>query len=115
MKLVDKIVEAIQNKKGQRIVSIDMRKLSPKPCDWFVIAEGGSNTQVSAIADEVEDFVRRETKEKPVAIAGQDNAEWIALDYGDVMVHIFQREAREYYDIEQLWADGKVKEYEDTL
>ena len=110
MKLVDKIVEAIENKKGQRIVTIDMRKLSPKPCDWFVIAEGGSNIQVNAIADEVEDFVRTETKEKPIAVAGRDNCEWIALDYGDVMVHIFQRAAREFYDIEQLWADGKITE-----
>lgn len=113
MKLIDKIVEAIQNKKGQRIVTIDMRKLSPKPCDWFVIAEGGSNVQVTAIADEVEDFVREQTKEKPIAIAGRDNAEWIALDYGNVMVHIFQRAAREYYDIEQLWADGIIKQIED--
>lgn len=109
MKLVEKIIEAIENKKGSNIVTIDMRRLSPKPCDWFVIAEGSSNIQVSAIADEVEDFVRQETKEKPIAIAGRDNAEWIALDYGNVMVHIFQRHAREFYDIEQLWADGKIE------
>ncbi|MBQ7210122.1 MAG: ribosome silencing factor [Paludibacteraceae bacterium] len=109
MKLVEKIIEAIENKKGSNIVTIDMRRLSPKPCDWFVIAEGSSNIHVSAIADEVEDFVRQETKEKPIAIAGRDNAEWIALDYGNVMVHIFQRHAREFYDIEQLWADGKIE------
>ncbi|MBQ7449704.1 MAG: ribosome silencing factor [Paludibacteraceae bacterium] len=110
MKLNDKIVEAIQNKKGHRIVVMDMRKLSPKPCDWFVVAEGGSNTQVTAIADEVEDFVRTETKEKPIAIIGRDNAEWIALDYGETMVHIFQREAREFYALEQLWGDAKITE-----
>ena len=113
MKLVDKIVEGVQNKKGQRISVIDLRKLETKPCDWFVIAEGGSNIQVTAIADEVEDFVRKELKEKPMAVVGRDNAEWIALDYGDVIVHVFQREAREFYDIESLWADGKVKEIPD--
>ncbi len=107
MKLTDKIVEAIQNKKGQNITVIDMRKLDVKPCDWFVIAEGGSNVQVTAIADEVEDYVRKELKEKPLAYVGRDNAQWIAVDYGDVIVHIFQREAREFYDIESLWADGK--------
>ncbi|MBR1809848.1 MAG: ribosome silencing factor [Paludibacteraceae bacterium] len=110
MKLIDKIVEAIQNKKGQNITVIDMRKLDVKPCDWFVVAEGGSNTQVTAIADEVEDFVRKETREKPLAYVGRDNAQWIALDYGDAIVHIFQREARQFYDIETLWADGKITE-----
>lgn len=114
MKLVDKIVEAIQNKKGQRIITIDMRRLSPKPCDWFVICEGGSNIQVNAIADEVEDFARQETKEKPIAVVGRENAEWVALDYGNVMVHVFQRSAREFYDIEQLWADGKITEIADA-
>ena len=110
MKLVDKIVEGIENKKGQNISVIDLRKLDVKPCDWFVVAEGGSNIQVVAIADEVEDFVRKELREKPMAIVGRENAEWIALDYGDVMVHIFQRETRRYYDIESLWADGKIKQ-----
>ncbi len=113
MKLVDKIVEGVQNKKGQHITVIDLRKLEVKPCDWFVIAEGGSNIQVTAIADEVEDYVRKELREKPFAIVGRENAEWIALDYGDVMVHVFQREARQFYDIESLWADGKVTEVED--
>ncbi|MBQ8100748.1 MAG: ribosome silencing factor [Paludibacteraceae bacterium] len=110
MKLIDKIVEGIQNKKGQHIVVLDLRKLEVKPCDWMVVAEGGSNIQVCAIADEVEDFVRKETREKPMAVAGRENAEWIALDYGDAMVHIFQREARAFYDIETLWADGKTTE-----
>lgn len=113
MKLVDKIVEAIQNKKGQNITVIDMRKLDTKPCDWFVIAEGGSNVQVTAIADEVEDFVRKETKEKPSAYVGRDNAQWIALDYGNVIVHVFQRDARQFYDIETLWADGKIVNIEE--
>ena len=109
MKLVDKIVEGIQNKKGQNITVMDLRRLEVKPCDWFVLAEGGSNIQVVAIADEVEDYVRVQTKEKPLAVVGRENAEWIALDYGEAMVHIFQRQAREFYDIESLWADAKIK------
>lgn len=115
MKLIDKIVEGIQNKKGQDIRILDMRKLEAKPCDWFVVAQGGSNIQVVAIADEVEDFVREQTKEKPIKIVGRENAEWIVLDYGDVMVHVFQRQAREFYDIESLWADAKVKEIKEIV
>ena len=111
--LIQKIVEGIQNKKGHRIVVLDMRDLEVAPCAFFVVAEGNSNTQVLAIADEVEDFVRKETKEKPIGTIGQDNAEWIALDYGDAMVHIFQREARDFYDIEHLWADAGITEIED--
>lgn len=114
-KLVEKIVEGIQNRKGQRIVTIDLTKLEVAPCSYFVIAEGTSNTQVAAIADEVEDFVREETGEKPLSIAGQENAEWIAMDYGMVFVHIFQREPRAFYDIEHLWEDGKIKEIKDEF
>lgn len=114
-KLVEKIVEGIQNKKGQRIVTIDLTKLEVAPCSYFVIAEGTSNTQVAAITDEVEDFVREETGEKPLSISGQENAEWIAMDYGLVFVHIFQREPRAFYDIEHLWEDGKITEIKDEF
>ncbi len=108
--LVEKIIEGIQNRKGHRIVVMDMRQLEVAPCQFFVIAEGTSNTQVAAIADEVEDFVRKETREKPIHVVGQEYAEWVAMDYVDVMVHIFQREAREFYDIEHLWADAEITE-----
>ncbi len=108
--LIQKIVEGIENRKGHRIVVMDMRKLTPSPCAFFVIAEGTSNTQVCAIADEVEDFVRKETREKPIHVVGQEVAEWIAMDYGDAMVHVFQREAREFYDIEHLWEDAEITE-----
>lgn len=108
MTLTQAIIEAIKNKKGHDIMSIDMRKLAIRPCDWFVIAEGNSNTQVHAIADEVEDFVRKEAGEKPAKVIGHDNAQWIAMDYGNVMVHIFQHDTRHFYDIESLWADGEI-------
>jgi ribosome-associated protein len=109
-KLVETIVEGIQNRKGQRIVTVDLRKLKDAPAEYFIIAEGGSNVQVVAIADEVDSFVRTKTHVHPLGIDGRDNAEWIAMDYGTIFVHIMQREPRAYYDIEHLWADGKITE-----
>ena len=113
-KLVDTIIEGIQNKKGQRIVSIDLRKVKDAPVEYMIVAEGGSPTQVNAIADEVDDFVRTTTHIHPLATAGQENAEWIAMDYGSVFVHIMQRAPRAFYDIENLWCDGKVTEIADV-
>ena len=109
-KLVETIVEGIQNRKGQRIVTVDLRKLKDAPTEYFIIAEGGSNTQVVAIADEVDGYVRTQTRVHPLGIDGRDDAEWIAMDYGTIFVHIMQREPRAYYDIEHLWADGKITE-----
>lgn len=110
-KLVDTIVEGIRNRKGQRIVAIDLKKIPEAPVEVMVIAEGTSNTHVGAIADEVDNYVRTTTHVHPLAIVGQEVAEWIAMDYDTVFVHIMQREPRAFYDIEHLWADGKIKEY----
>lgn len=112
-KLIETIVEGIRNRKGARIVTIDLRKIKEAPVEYMVIAEGNSNIQVGAIADEVDDFVRTTTHVHPLAVAGRENAEWVALDYGSVFVHIMQREPRAYYDIEHLWADGKITQLED--
>ena len=112
-KLVETIIEGIQNRKGQRIVSIDLRKVKEAPVEYMIVAEGTSNTQVSAIADEVDDFVRTTTHVHPLAVAGQENSEWIAMDYGTVFVHIMQRAPRAFYDIENLWSDGKITEIAD--
>lgn len=114
-KIVEKIVEGIQNRKGHKIVTVDLTKLPEAPCSYFVIAEGNSSTQVCAIADEVEDFVRKEIKVKPFAVDGLENAEWVAMDYGQIIVHIFQREPRAFYDIEHLWEDGKLTEIPDEI
>ena len=113
-KLVETIIEGIQNRKGQRIITVDLRKLEVAPAEYFIIAEGGSNTQVAAIADEVDSFVRTQTHVHPLFVDGRDNAEWIVLDYGNIFVHIMQREPRAYYDIEHLWADGKITEIPDV-
>lgn len=114
-KLMDTIIEGIQNRKGQKIVTIDLRKIQEAPVEFMIIAEGNSSTQVSAIADEVDDFVRTNTHVHPLAVAGQENAEWIAMDYGSIFVHIMQREPRAFYDIEHLWEDGKITELEDVM
>ena len=93
-------------------MQIDLRKIKEAPVEYMIIAQGNSNTQVAAIAAEVDDHVRSVTHVHPLSRAGEDNAEWIALDYGTVFVHIMQREPRAYYDLEHLWADGTIKEIE---
>lgn len=113
-KLIDTIIEGIQNRKGQKIVTIDLRKIQEAPVEYMIIAEGNSNTHVSSIASEVDDFVRTTTHVHPLATAGEENAEWIAMDYGTVFVHIMQREPRAFYDIEHLWEDGKICEIADV-
>ena len=114
-KLLETIVEGIRNKKGHRIVSIDLKKIAERPVDYMVVAEGGSNTQVAAIVDEIDDYVRTTTHVHPLAVDGKENSEWVAMDYGTIFVHIMQREPRAFYDIEHLWADGKITELPDEL
>lgn len=111
-KLVDTIVEGIRNKKGQHIVGTDLRKLKDAPVEYMVVAEGTSSTHVQGLADEVDDYVRTTTHVHPLMVDGKDNAEWIAMDYGTVFVHIMQRGPRQFYDIENLWEDGKQTQFE---
>ena len=106
--LVDKVVEGIQEKKGKNIVIIDLRAIPGGICQYFVLCEGNTPTQTSAISDSVWDYVRREANEKPYVMDGERNAEWIAMDYGTVIVHIFLPDRRAHYDIEHLWADAKI-------
>ena len=112
-KLLDTIVAGIQDQKGKRIVVVDLKKTGNSVCSYFVICEGGSNTHVNAIATNLKDYVREAIKVKPLAMEGFENCGWIVSDYIDVMVHIMQRGAREFYDLEHLWADAKIKEIED--
>lgn len=111
-KLVDTIVEGIRNKKGLNIVGIDLRKITEAPVEYMIIAEGTSSTHVQALADEVDDYVRTMTHVHPLLVDGMDNAEWVAMDYGMIFVHIMQRGPRQFYDIENLWEDGKQKHFE---
>jgi ribosome-associated protein len=111
--LVSTIVEGIQEKKGKNIVVVDLSKFDSSACSYFVICEGDSNTQVSAISHSVKDYVREHIKVKPVAVDGIENSLWVAMDYLEVIVHIFQREPRNFYDIEHLWADAAIEQIPD--
>lgn len=107
-KLVQTIVASLQEKKGKNIVTVDLSMLSGAICQYMVICEGNTPTQVAALSDSVWDFVRRETGEKPLSIDGAQGAKWIGMDYGTVLVHIFLPEQRAFYNLENLWADSTV-------
>lgn len=107
-KLIEAIVAGMQEQKAQNIAIVDMTKLDA-PCSYFVICEGNSSRQVESIAYTMSDYVRKSIKQKPFAYDGYDNAEWIAIDYGSVIVHIFRHETRQFYDIEHLWDDADIE------
>jgi ribosome-associated protein len=113
--LLESIIKGIFEKKGQNVLKIDLRKLENRITDYFVICHAGSGTQVSAICDSVDDTVRKEVGEKPMHIEGLDNCFWVLLDYGDVIVHVFLEEYRNFYNLESLWADATIKTLEDKI
>ena len=106
--LVEVITEGIQEKKGHDIVIVDMQGIDGAICNYFVICSGNSPTQVEAIMDSVEEQAREKAGEKPIRVVWEQQAQWIAMDYVDVMVHIFLPETREFYNIEKLWEDAGV-------
>lgn len=110
--LVEKIVEGIQEKKGHDIKVVDLSNIEDTVCRAFVICTGNSPTQVQAITDSIEETVRKAIGQKPTATDGLRHAMWVAMDYTDVIVHIFLPETRDFYDIEHLWADAKTVSYE---
>lgn len=111
--LLDTVIEGLQEKKGKRIKSLDFTRMENAICKYFVICHGDSNTQVNALADSVEETTRKKLKVKPWQKEGFTNGEWLILDYSDVVVHIFQREIRDYYRLEELWADCKITDHEE--
>ncbi len=113
-KLVASIVDGLREKKGKDIVTLDLRKIDNAVCDFFVVCSGDSNTQVNALAGSVEEHVKKELNDRPWHVEGTSNAEWVLMDYVNVVVHVFQREPREHYNIEGLWADALIKEYEEV-
>lgn len=108
--LVDKAVEAIQDKKGRDVTVIDLSDIDGCITKAFVICEGGSPSQIDAITDSIEEKMRVDLGEKPTKIAGRENSVWVAMDYVDIIVHIFVPEARDHYDLEHLWADAPTTE-----
>jgi ribosome-associated protein len=113
--LVDAIVEGMLDKKGHQILVLDLRPTGNSMADWFVICHGNSNTQADAIADSVEDNVRKKLNIKPWHTEGFQNAEWILLDYVNVVVHVFQEPIRDFYRLEKLWADAPTVKIEESF
>jgi ribosome-associated protein len=111
--LRNKIIEGIQNKRGRRIVSLDISNIENSISDYFIICHGTSNTHVDAIVDSVIDTVKKDMQEKPYSKEGLDNLTRVLLDYENVVVHIFQEEYRNFYNLEDLWADAQAEIYED--
>lgn len=110
--LISVILNGIEDVKGQNITILDLREIENTVCDYFVLCEGTSNTQVNAIVNSIQKKVSKETKDKPWHIEGNDNAEWVLMDYVNVVVHVFQKHIREYYDIESLWGDAVATQIE---
>jgi len=109
--LITQIIKSIENAKGLDIILLDLRELENTVCDYFIISSGTSNTHVEAIASLVSKEVSKELKEKPWHAEGERTAEWILLDYVNVVVHVFQKPIREHYDIEGLWGDAKFTNF----
>ena len=108
--LVDSIVKGIQEKKGQDITVIDLKGIDGAIAQYFVVCQGNTPTQVEAITDSIAETTRIEQQEKPVRVVGLELAQWVAMDYTDVMAHIFVPDMRNYYNIESLWQDAKQTE-----
>ena len=110
-KIFKTIIKAIQEKKGEEIVSLDLKKIDEAVADFFILCEANSHIQVKAIADNVEDVVRKECDERPYHMEKGD--QWTLVDYVNIVVHIFQKEHREFYDLESLWEDAGRMEHND--
>lgn len=106
--LITFIIKGIEEVKGKDIAILDLRTIENTVCDYFIICNGTSNTQVNAIVNSIKKTVQKEIKDRPWHIEGFENAEWVLMDYIDVVVHVFQKQTREFYNIEGLWGDAKV-------
>lgn len=113
-KLVDAVIGGIQEVKGREIVHLDLRSIPNAVCDHFIVCHGDSDTQVEAITRSVLETVRNRTGEKPWHTEGERNAEWVLLDFVDVVVHIFHRDKRGFYALEDLWGDAARKRYDNV-
>lgn len=111
--LVKTIVEGLQEKKGKNIVTVDLRNIPGAICQYMVIGEGNTPTQIAALSDSVWDYARKHMNDKPISIDGDRQAEWIGMDYGTVIVHIFLPELRKFYNLEHLWSDAKANHIPD--
>ena len=111
-KIYKSIIQAIQDKKGEKIVALDLRKIPEAVADFFIICEAGSGTQVKAIADFIEKKVREQTGEIPYKEEGIAALQWVLIDYINIVVHVFMPENRKFYQLEEMWSDAKKINHE---
>ena len=109
--LITNIIKSIEDIKGEEIILLDMKKIDNSPCDYFIICEGSSNIQVNAIVSKIKKNVSKLLSEKPLHIEGLENSKWVLIDYVNVVVHVFQKEIRKFYNIESLWGDAKYTKF----
>jgi len=105
------IIKAIQEKKGEQIVSLDLRKIPEAVSDYFIVCQATTNIQVRAIADHVEDTIKKQLGELPYRHEGYHALQWVLIDYVNVVVHVMQPEARKFYKLEEMWSDAPLQEY----
>lgn len=111
--LNDLIIDAIQDIKGKNIIKLDLSELHDAPTNTFVICEGESTTQVKAISENIKLRLKKELGEFPVNSEGQESSTWICIDYFTTVVHVFYPDTRKFYELEELWSDGRFTEYQD--
>ncbi len=113
--LIAHIIEGIENNKGLDIKLLDLRKIENSISDYFIICSGTSNTHVDSISGSIQKHVSKSLKEHAWHTEGEEMSQWILLDYVDVVVHVFQRQVREHYDLESLWGDAKITTFSQTV
>lgn len=113
--LIALILQGIEDVKGHDILLLDLREIENTVCDYFIICNGTSNTQVNAIVGSIQKTVSKTIHDKPWHVEGQENAEWVLMDYVNVVVHVFQKHIRDFYDIEGLWGDAKFTEVASSI
>jgi ribosome-associated protein len=112
-KIFKAIVNAIQEKKGEKIISLDLRKIPEAVSDFFIICEVNNSTQLKAIADHVEYEVKDKCDESPYRHEGRQGLQWVLIDYINVVVHVMMAEQRKFYQLEEMWSDAPMTEHND--
>jgi ribosome-associated protein len=110
-KIIKSIIRAIQNKKGDKVVSLDLRKIPEASADFFIVCEASSTTQVKAICDEVEFQVKQDCDEMPYKHEGRQALQWVLIDYVNVVVHVMHPDARKFYKLEEMWSDAAALDH----
>jgi ribosome-associated protein len=113
--LISEIIKGIEDVKGENISILDLREIENTVCEYFVVCDGNSNTQVNAISGSIQKKVSKALKDKPWHVEGESNAEWVLLDYVNVVVHVFQKQVRDFYNLESLWGDAKITNIQNAI